>query len=429
MTRRRIPAEDRLWLELDRPENLMVVTSLMWTGEEVDPERFRTVVRERLVDRFPVLRQHPHLRGGLVRGGSWVDDAAFDLDRHVVVLPVPAPGDRGALQEFVGQQRAVALDPAHPMWRMHLLQGYQGGSALVTRFHHSIADGIRSTQVLLGMLDPVDGAPPGFTARVGRRRPVRTSRSPVATVLNTAVSGLKIVLWANPRTPLAGRPGRGKSVAWTAPVPLDALKEIAALTGTTVNDVCTALVSGAVARYLDRVPGHHRLAPDDDEIAWMVPVNLEPPGQLPPAELGNHFALVLVPLPQGPGSFPDRLASVHRRMLRIRESWEPALNFGLSRAIALAPAPIGTMASRILAAKAVGVLTDVPGPRSPMALAGSPVRGMVGWAPTSARQALTVTIFSYAGGVTVGFGADQEIVPDVDALVTAFDDELADVLA
>jgi WS/DGAT/MGAT family acyltransferase len=428
-SRRRIPAEDSFWLELDRPENLMVVTSLMWTSEEIDPDRLRAVVRERLLDRFPVFRQHPSVHAGLVRRGSWIDDPDFDLDRHLVVRPMPAPGDRTALQEFVGQERATPLDPAHPMWRMYLLQGYQGGSAVVTRFHHSIADGIRSTQVMLGLLDPLDGARPGFTARVGRRGAVRASRLPLATVLNTAVSVLKIALWTNPPTPLAGRPGREKSVAWTEPVPLDTLKEIAVLTGTTVNDVCTALVSGAVARYLARTPGAHPLSPADDEVAWMVPVNLEPPGGEPAPELGNHFALVLVPLPHGQVSFADRLAAVHRRMARIRESWEPGLTFALSQAIALSPTPLGTVVIRLLAAKAVGVLTDVPGPRTPMALAGAPVAGVVGWAPTSARQALTVTIFSYAGGVTVGFGADRSIVPDVDALVTAFDEELADVLA
>ena len=61
-----------------------------------------------------------------------------------------------------------------------------------------------------------------------------------------------------------------------------------------------------------------------------------------------------------------------------------------------------------------------------MALAGARVAGVVGWAPTSARQALTVTVFSYAGGVTFGFGTDPAVVPDADALVTALEEELTD---
>ncbi|RBY89570.1 WS/DGAT domain-containing protein [Blastococcus sp. TF02A-30] len=424
--------EDAFWLELDRPENLMVVTSLMWTSEEVDPDRLRAVVRERMVDRFPVFRQRPVLHGGPLRRGRWVEDPDFTLDRHLLVRPAPDGGDRRALAEFVGEQRGIPLEPQHPMWRMHLLQGYAGGSALVTRFHHSIADGIRSTEVMLGLLDPLDGEAPRFTARVGRVRPAHRATGPAApvlTALNTGLALLTIGLWSNPRTALEGRPRAAKSAAWGDPVPLEVVAGIGRRTGTTVNDVCTALVAGALARYLARSPHGPRLSTGDDDVAWMVPVNLAAPAPQPPEQLGNHFALVLVPLPVGPRSFPDRLAVVHRRIRRIRDSWEPVLTLGLSDALTRSPALVGGAVTRWLGGKAVGVLTNVPGPRAPMSLAGAPVAGVVGWAPTSDRQALTVTVFSYAGSVTVGFGADCAVVPDVDALVAAFQEEVAEAVA
>ena len=69
--------------------------------------------------------------------------------------------------------------------------------------------------------------------------------------------------------------------------------------------------------------------------------------------------------------------------------------------------------NRFFGAKGVGVLTNVPGPRTPMTLAGAPVAGVVGWAPTSMRQALTVTIFSYAGQVVIGFGTDCAVLRKV----------------
>jgi hypothetical protein len=209
-------------------------------------------------------------------------------------------------------------------------------------------------------------------------------------------------------------------------VPLADLARVAHVTGTTVNDVCVTLVAGAVARYLDTLgPAARRLVPGDDDLAWMVPVNLDPPGREPPPELGNHFALVLAVLPHGPGAFPDRLAEVHRRMGRIRRSWEPAVTEVAAEAIALTPSPLGAAVSRFLAAKAVGVLTNVPGPRTPMTLAGARVSGVVGWAPPSGRETLTVCIFSYAGEVTFGFGTDATVLPDAPGLVTAFDAEWA----
>jgi WS/DGAT/MGAT family acyltransferase len=380
-----------------------------------------------LIERFPVFGRRPVMHGGLLRGGTWVDDPEFDLDRHLVVQPAPGRGDRRGLEDFVGEQRSVPFDPAHPLWRVHLLQGYQGGSAVLLRYHHAMADGIRLTQVMMGLLDPVDGEPIALSARVGRSAPLislRGAAGPALALLRTVGSVVKIALWTNPPSALDGQPGIAKTAAWSDPVPLDRLHDVAVRTGTTINDVCVTLVAGAMARYLAESPSDHKLAPGDDDVAWMVPANLEPPGQEPPRELGNHFALVLAVLPHGPASFADRLREVHSRMARIRGSWEPELTFALSRGLAVSPALLGGTAVRILGEKAVGVLTNVPGPRKPVALAGARVAGAVGFAPTSNRQAITACIFSYAGEVTFGFGTDRAVIPDAGALVAALHAEV-----
>jgi hypothetical protein len=297
-----------------------------------------------------------------------------------------------------------------------------------------MADGIRLTQVMLGILDPHDGADARATAPtpVGARLPVPSGRGridAVRSLLNTAGSVVKLGLWSNPRSALDGQPGVAKTAAWGDPVPLPLLHDLAVRTSTSVNDVCTALVSGALARYLAATTRGRQLASGDDDLAWMVPVNLDAPGREPPPGLGNHFALVLAVLPSGAAAFPDRLAEVHRRMVRIRGSWEPLMNFGLSQGIALSPSLLGTATSRLLANKAVGVLTNVPGPRTRMDLAGAAVEGAVAWAPCSGRQVLTVCIFSYAGKVTFGFGTDRTVVPDPEQLVAAFDAEVAAAVA
>jgi len=45
------------------------------------------------------------------------------------------------------------LDRAHPLWRIHLVEDYEGGSALVVRIHHCIADGIALISVMLSITD------------------------------------------------------------------------------------------------------------------------------------------------------------------------------------------------------------------------------------------------------------------------------------
>ncbi len=81
------------------------------------------------------------------------------------------------LEEFVAARRGEPLDPKHPLWTIDLLQGYRGGSAVVCRTHHAIADGIRLTQVLFGLLDPVGQDEAALPVKVGGTAP---RRDPVA---------------------------------------------------------------------------------------------------------------------------------------------------------------------------------------------------------------------------------------------------------
>ena len=57
--RRRVGAVDSIWLNMHRPNNLMVIDSVMWFDEPVDWERLAAVLQRRVVDRYPVFRQRP----------------------------------------------------------------------------------------------------------------------------------------------------------------------------------------------------------------------------------------------------------------------------------------------------------------------------------------------------------------------------------
>ena len=76
----------------------------------------------------------------------------------------------------------------------------------------------------------------------------------------------------------------------------------------------------------------------------------------------------------------------------------------------------------MLAKRAVGVLTNVPGPQVPLYVAGRKVEGMMGWAPLTADQVMSFTIFSYDGKVFVGIASDVGLVPDHEQIVDGFAD-------
>ncbi len=154
-----------------------------------------------------------------------------------------------------------------------------------------------------------------------------------------------------------------------------------------------------------------------DEVVWMVPVNLKPFSEELPEDLGNHFALVMLDMPLTGATPDERIDDLRQRMQRIKNSDEPVLTFGLQRTISMSPSRMATALTNFFANKAVGVLTNVPGPTRALEFDGIPVRQVIGFAPCSGDQPLTATIFTYAGTVTVGFASDADLVPDPQTLV------------
>jgi len=99
--------------------------------------------------------------------------------------------------------------------------------------------------------------------------------------------------------------------------------------------------------------------------------------------------------------------------------------FGILNAIGMTPTRVERAVLRFFGTKGSAVMTNVPGPTAPVALAGHTVKSFLFWVPMSAGVALGVSIFSYAGEVVIGVASDAGLIPDPEALVAAYPDELA----
>ena len=186
----------------------------------------------------------------------------------------------------------------------------------------------------------------------------------------------------------------------------------------TVNDVLVTAVTAAVSRHL-REQGD-----TVDEVHALVPFNLRPLDRPLPRELGNRFGLVLLGLPVGIEDPLARLAEVKRRMDAIKGSHEGAFAFGILGLMGRTPTQLEKRLIDFFSAKGSMVLTNVPGPRRRLSLAGTPLGGVLVWAPCSGSVGMSVSVFSYAGKVTVGFLTDAGLVSDPQALADGFRDEL-----
>jgi WS/DGAT/MGAT family acyltransferase len=246
---------------------------------------------------------------------------------------------------------------------------------------------------------------------------VREGARPAATLKRLAL------LPADPATVLRGQLGTVKRAAWLDPLPLEDVKAIAHALESTINDVLLAALTGALRRYLEERGG------PAENLCAFIPVNLRPLDAPIPRELGNRFGLVFLHLPVKEVEPQQRLRLLKQRMAALKRSPEAALTFAMLRMVGLAPVMVKRAVVDALAAKGTLIVTNVPGPRQAVYLAGTELAGLMFWVPQACKLGLGVSIFSYAGKVTVGVSADAGLVPDPHRLLSAFRDELTALAA
>ncbi len=422
-------AVDSAWLRMDSPGNLLVVNAVFWTAEPADLDALRAVIGERMINRFPRFRQHAAPSRIPLGRAEWVDDEDFDPERHFRYVTLDAPGDEATLQAYVSSQTGIPLDPMRPLWEVHFISGFGPGSATFFRIHHAIADGIALTRVMLSLTDdgPQDAFRPvrdpsstqnlveaaGWVVSNGLglvRHPSRITGLAMTALKDTTRLVHLATLPTKPKSVLSGKVVEKKLVTWTPPIPLADIKAIGRQAGTTVNDVLLAALAGAMGDYL--VERGTPLA----DVRVMVPVNLRPLDAPLPPELGNEFGFYFVDLPTGAMPPRERLAEMHRRIEDIKGSPEALVAFGVLAGLGASPKVVEDIGVAFFGSKAAGVVTNVPGPREPVLLAGARVTGFIGWVPRAGDMGFGVSISSYAGQVTIGFSTDSELMPDPDRL-------------
>jgi WS/DGAT/MGAT family acyltransferase len=422
---------------MDRPTNLMIVNSVLWCAEPVDWDALRARFMERVVDRFDGFRQRA-VEGQLLGPPHWEDDPDFDPDLHFHRVALPAPHDHAALQELVSDRIAMPLDRDRPLWEVYFVDELEAGAAILVRIHHSIADGIALARVLMLLTDGAedagfdDAAPDGdalgarllrvaeTVVRSGADAVRHPQRAAATAAEDVQTLGKLLLPWSDPESPIKGELHRAHRVTWTRPIELWRVKRAGRAYGATINDVLVAAVAGAVGRHL-REHGE-----DLGEVHALVPFNLRPLDRPLPPELGNRFGLVLVELPVGIEDPVERLETVRRAMDEIKHGHEGPITLGILGMMGRTPQLVERRLIEYFSAKGSMVLTNVPGPRRRVSVVGTPVAGVLVWAPCSGSVGMSISIFSYAGRVTVGFLVDARLVPAPQTLADGF---RAEVLA
>ena len=431
-------AADAAWFHNDGPANLAIVMGVVLTKKPLDFERVRKIYSERIVtfDRF---RQRVVETGFPMATPHWQDMSNFNVDQHLHHIALAAPHDEAALIKLVNDLASMPLDHALPLWQAYVVDDVEGGSALIMRAHHCMADGTAMMTVTQRLYDPAPGAKPlppprARGASIGKRA-VKGLVAPAIDLVTEAArdavalaGGAGMLLGElmrpdDPLSPLKGEFALGKRVAWSQPVALRDIKAIGKRYEAKVNDVLVAAMTGALRTYLKGrgVDVAHTT------VRAMVPVDLRPPERI--GQLGNEFGLVLLDLAVTEVRADRRLALTKARMDALKRSPEPLATKALLNLLGRGPKLLEDISNDLFGRKASVVMTNVVGPADALYLAGVPIDRILPWAPHPGKQlGMAVSILSYRGTASLTVIGDALLVPDPETITAEFNREFKKLL-
>lgn len=407
---------------------------------------------------------------------TWVDDPDFDLANHVLHHELP-PGT--PLQE--GIDAAVTLnepmlDRSRPLWRFVLISGVPGKTLILQQTHHAMIDGVSGIEITTILYD--------FDAKGSNRPPPAPPWHPepipgaLERMSDAVRDNLDKARRANPmnlftdgeaRRRLLGRAIRVMSQFLTRPAmtaPFNAslvgprrrvrylkksfgeIREIRRALGGTINDVVLAVVTEAVARYLEQ----HGEETESQYLRIMCPVSVRTEDQA--GALGNQVSAIFPVLPAWPMNMQQRLNTVCAETDRIKNDEEAQALALFTQTesplwpVALAPTQlVGTpfdptaLAARIpmpippsdgWRPPNLGlnfVCTNVPGVQVPQYLCGHEVIDTIGLLVLTGNVGFSVTILSYNKQLFFSFICEPRLLPDLEVISEAADAAFNELLA
>ena len=419
-------------------------------------------MRRRVVE-VPFHLDHPY----------WINDPAFDLDFHVRHLSIAPPGRVDQLAEQVARIIGRPMDRTRPLWEVYVMEGLDTGRwALLTKYHHATIAGASGVLMmnLLNDLTP-DAAPPGdsppwepepvpsdlellqLTAANMLRNPLKAMRVQLRVVRDVAASaGITSVSTAAGRAgaaikaiagPSADRPRVSLPTVAAPPTPwnksitahrrfamrtasLRNIKRLKDATGGTVNDVVMAVCAGALRTYLEL----HDALPDRP-LRAMVPVSIRTGDETEPWT--NRVSSLFVDLPTNESDPLVRVTRCRREMDDAKQQFALVPAEALVDITQYSPPVVATSAIRLatrlrladrVASPVNVVISNVPGPRTPLYLGGAQLHEYVPVSTIAEGMGLNITVHSYLDELVFGLVSCRELVPDLWKLVDLHIEEI-----
>lgn len=438
---RRMSAEDAWFLYFEKPDAPLHIGSVAIYEGTVPFEKFYASMQARM-HTIPRYRQRAVIPPFFAGHPTWEDDPNFSLDRHLRLLELPKPGTEEQLLALSTEVFRKILPRDRPLWDITVIHGLEGDrTAMVSRVHHCLVDGVSGIELLLAVLDLVpnpEPTPPPAEPWTPKELPEpaaawadavfeqwshdlkafsewqqdlldpRSQMRQMTELTRAMQVALPAALRQPAKTPWNKPISGNRAVAWTS-MSFAEVRGIRGKAGGTVNDVMLTILGGALGRYLQS----KGVKTDGMTLRLMIPVNVRKEDQK--GALGNRVSMML---PEVPVGIPDplaRLKAVREEMDRLKSRNQADAFESLSRLSTNAPAVVHALAGMggVPAGGANLVCTNVPGPMIPLYCVGHRMQQHYPLVPLAGDLGIGVGITSFDKHLFLGVMADPEIVPDV----------------
>ncbi len=441
---RRMSAEDAWFLYFEKPEAPLHIGSVgIFEGTIPFDTAFDSLnARMHLIPRY---RQRAVIPPFYAGHPTWEDDPNFSLERHLRRIDLPAPGTEAQLAELASDIFREILPRDRALWDITMVHGIEGGrTALISRVHHCLVDGVSGIELLLAVLDLVPNpeptpppaepwqpkAPPspakawsdavfdnwesGFRAMTEFQESLLDPRGQFRTATEFT-RALEVALPAALRRPAHmpwNQPVSGeRRVAWTE-MKFQEVRGIRSRLGGTVNDVVLTVLTGGIARYLES----KGVTTEGTNLRLMIPVNVRSESEQ--GALGNRVSMMLPEVPLGIATPADRLMAVRTEMERLKSHNQADAFEALARWSQNLPAAVHAIAGMggVPGGTFNVICTNVPGPLIPLYSVGHRMLAHYPLVPLAGDLGIGVGITSFNKGLYMGIMSDPKALDDVDVL-------------
>lgn len=428
------------------PQHIAMVMFFDQSTAKGGKVRFKEILRafKNRLHTAPVFRRKI---GGLTRGFDtpyWLEDSGFNLEFHIRHIALPEPGDWRQLLILLSRLNARGLDLSRPLWEAYVIEGLgrvegipDNSFAVLMKVHHAAVDGTALVAMLNGMLSKTIDSPPPKVKDTWQGEPDPEARelwqSAVRNNLRRPVKLVKSLREIVPRmrdakegesedeekagglrTRFNGRVGAHR-VMDALVIELEQIRKIrTSVEGTTLNDVIVSVVGGALRKYLlakNELP--------DRSLITSVPISARESDT--DLNKGNQVNLMRVKLATNIEDPVARLRAVNES---ARQAKDYASTAGVRNTLEISeglwPQLIGAglklfghiSTSERLMLPQQTIVSNVPGPKDPLYLAGAKLGLLLLTGPLSDGMGLFHGVTSANGKVSITFYCCRDLMLD-----------------